>query len=306
MVYYTKHNQFGGIMNQEQLEKMHSGKGFIAALDQSGGSTPNALAAYGVQADEYSGEEEMFTKVHEMRSRIMTAPAFSGDKIVGAILFENTMDRQVNGKSTAHYLWEDRGVLPFLKIDKGLADEENGVQILKPMPELDSLLERAVAADIFGTKMRSLIKSANADGIAAVVAQQFEVANKILSYGLVPIVEPEVDIHASDKAEAEEVLKAKLIEYLDQQTQPVILKLTLPETANFYSELIAHQNVVRVVALSGGYSREDANQKLAQNNGMIASFSRALAEGLSAGQTDEEFNATIGATIESVYQASIT
>lgn len=293
-------------MNQEQLEKMHSGKGFIAALDQSGGSTPKALAQYGVSEDEYSGEEEMFAKVHEMRTRIMTAPAFTGEKIIGAILFENTMDRQVNGKSTAAYLWQDRQIVPFLKIDKGLADEENGVQLLKPMPELDSLLERAVAAGIFGTKMRSVVKSANADGIAAVVAQQFEVANKILSYGLVPIVEPEVDINAPDKTEAEELLKAKLLEYLDQQAQPVILKLTLPNVTNFYSDLIAHPNVVRVVALSGGYSREDANQKLSENNGMIASFSRALAEGLSAQQSDEEFNATIGASIDAIYQASIT
>lgn len=293
-------------MNQEQLEKMHSGKGFIAALDQSGGSTPKALAQYGVSEDEYSGEEEMFAKVHEMRTRIMTAPAFTGEKIIGAILFENTMDRQVNGKSTAAYLWQDRQIVPFLKIDKGLADEENGVQLLKPMPELDSLLERAVAAGIFGTKMRSVVKSANADGIATVVAQQFEVANKILSHGLVPIVEPEVDINAPDKTEAEELLKAKLLEYLDQQAQPVILKLTLPNVTNFYSDLIAHPNVVRVVALSGGYSREDANQKLSENNGMIASFSRALAEGLSAQQSDEEFNATIGASIDAIYQASIT
>ena len=248
----------------------------------------------------------MFTKVHEMRTRIMTASSFSGDKIIGAILFENTMDPQVNGKSTAAYLWQDRNIVPFLKIDKGLADEQNGVQLLKPIPELDDLLQRAITAGIFGTKMRSVIKSANPTGIATVVDQQFKIANQILSYGLMPIVEPEVDINAPDKAEAEQILKSKLIEALDEQTQPVILKLTLPTEANFYSELMAHKNVVRVVALSGGYPRVLANQKLAENNGMIASFSRALAEGLSASQSDEEFNATIASSIETIYQASIT
>jgi len=302
----VKTNQFGGNMNQEQLDKMRSAKGFIAALDQSGGSTPKALAEYGISESEYSGEEEMFTKVHEMRTRIMTASSFSGDKIIGAILFENTMDRQVNGKSTAAYLWQDRNIVPFLKIDKGLADEQNGVQLLKPIPELDDLLQRAITAGIFGTKMRSVIKSANPTGIATVVDQQFKIANQILSYGLMPIVEPEVDINAPDKAEAEQILKSKLIEALDEQTQPVILKLTLPTEANFYSELMAHKNVVRVVALSGGYPRVLANQKLAENNGMIASFSRALAEGLSASQSDEEFNATIASSIETIYQASIT
>lgn len=295
-------------MNEDQLAKIHSGKGFVAALDQSGGSTPKALMLYGVEENEYSSEEEMFDLIHAMRSRIIKSPVFTGERIVGAILFEMTMDRKIDDIPTATYLWEQKQVVPFLKVDKGLADEENGVQIMKPMPELDQLLDRAKQSGIFGTKMRSVIKLANPKGIKAVVQQQFEIAKQIISHGLVPIVEPEVDINSVEKAEAEELLKSEILNQLNslQAGQLVMLKLTLPNTPNFYQELVDHPKVVRVVALSGGYSREVANAKLAENNGIIASFSRALTEGLSAKQTDEEFNATLDTSIKSIYQASIS
>lgn len=293
--------------NQEQFDKIANGAGFIAALDQSGGSTPKALANYGVQASEYNGEDEMFTKVHEMRSRIITSPAFNGDKIVGAILFEKTMDNTIEGTPTATYLWEKLGVVPFLKIDKGLADDEGGVQVMKPMPELDSLLDRGVAAGIFGTKMRSTINSASQDGIAKVVQQQFDVAKQIIAKGLVPIVEPEVNINASDKAECEGILKAEILKQLDQleADQKVIFKLTLPEEGGFYSELMEHPNTVRVVALSGGYSTEEACNRLANNPGMIASFSRGLTQDLNAQQSDEEFNTALQTAIDKIFDASM-
>ena len=293
--------------NQEQFKKIKTGAGFIAALDQSGGSTPKALQAYGVEESEYNGEDEMFDKVHEMRTRIITAPAFNGDKILGAILFEKTMDNSIEGKPTAAYLWEKLGVVPFLKIDKGLADDEGGVQVMKPMPELDKLLDRAVAAGIFGTKMRSTINSASQDGIAKVVQQQFDVAKQIIAKGLVPIVEPEVNIKAADKAECEAILKAEILKQLDQLNadQKVIFKLTLPEEGGFYSELMAHPNTVRVVALSGGYSTEEACNRLANNPGMIASFSRGLAQDLSAQQSDEEFNSTLQNAIDKIFNASM-
>lgn len=295
-------------MNQDQLTRMRDGKGFIAALDQSGGSTPKALMLYGVEESEYSGEEEMFDVMHAMRSRMVQSPAFTGDRVLGAILFEGTMDRQIGGMGSAEFLWTQKKVIPFLKIDKGLADEANGVQLMKPNPGLDQLLARAVAKGIFGTKMRSVIKMADPVGIKAVVAQQFEVGRQILAAGLVPIIEPEVDIHSPQKAEAEVLLKAALLEELDKQPadQPVMLKLTLPETDNFYSELVKHPSVLRVVALSGGYSREEANARLSRNNGVIASFSRALTEGLSAKQSDAEFNSAIDASIAGIYAASIT
>lgn len=294
-------------MNIEQLNRMKSDKGFIAALDQSGGSTPKALKAYGVNEDAYSNEDEMFTLVHEMRTRIVTAPAFTKERILGAILFKATMEREVNGKATADFLWEEKGIVPFLKIDSGLADKENGVRMLKPMPELDTLLDRAVEKNIFGTKMRSVIYEMNEEGLEAIVAQQFEVAKQIMAKGLVPIIEPEVDIHSENKAEIEVALEQELAAHLDQlaDDQLVILKLTLPETDNLYGNLAQHKNVVRVVALSGGYSREEANSRLSRNRNMIASFSRALAEGLSANQSDEEFNATIAKSIEAIYEASI-
>jgi fructose-bisphosphate aldolase class I len=295
-------------MNQEQVTRMREGKGFIAALDQSGGSTPKALSLYGVQENEYSGDVEMFDQIHAMRTRMVKSPAFSGEQVLGAILFEGTMDRQIDGVGSAEYLWKTKKVIPFLKIDKGLADEENGVQVMKPNPDLGALLDRAKAQGVFGTKMRSVIKVANKDGIKAVVAQQFEVGRQILAAGLVPIIEPEVDIHSPSKAEAEVILKAALLEELNKQPadQPVLLKLTLPETDNFYAELVSHASVLRVVALSGGYTREDANAKLSRNNGMIASFSRALTEGLSAKQTDAEFNTMIGNSIADIYSASIS
>lgn len=294
--------------NAAMLEKIKTGKGFIAALDQSGGSTPKALALYGVEDSAYSGEAEMFDMIHAMRARIAAAPAFTGDKVIGAILFEMTMDRQMGGMPTAKYMWEERGVVPFLKVDKGLADAENGCQVLKTMPDLDALLDRANAAGIFGTKMRSVISAANEAGIKAVVDQQFEVGKQILAKGLVPIIEPEVTISIEDKAEAEAILLAEITRNLDalSEGQEVMLKLTLPETAGHYASLIAHPRVLRVVALSGGYARGEANTRLAANEGMIASFSRALTEGLSAGQTDDEFNAEIADTIDGIYQASIT
>lgn len=295
-------------MNNEQLTRMREGKGFIAALDQSGGSTPKALKLYGIEESEYSGEEEMFNLIHQMRSRMMTNSAFTGDRVLGAILFEGTMDRDVEGIGAAEYLWTKKKVIPFLKIDKGLADEANDVQVMKPNPDLDALLAKAKSKGIFGTKMRSVIKEANEAGIKAVVSQQFEVGRQILAAGLVPIIEPEVDINSSTKAEAEVILKKALLEELDRQPadQPVMLKLTLPNIDGFFDELVAHKSVLRVVALSGGYSRNDANAKLSRNKGMIASFSRALTEGLSAKQSDAEFTAAIDASIEGIYQASLT
>ena len=293
---------------QEQIDKIRSEPGFIAALDQSGGSTPKALSNYGIGADAFSNDDEMYQLIHAMRTRIMTSPAFSGERIMGAILFENTMDREVEGKSTADYLWEVKRVVPFLKVDKGLADEENGAQVMKPMPDLDALLHKARDKNIFGTKMRSVIKTANAAGVNAVVKQQFEVGRQIIDAGLVPIIEPEVDINSPQKAAAEDLLKAALMAQLDQldEGQLVMLKLTLPEQANFYADCVKHPNVLKVVALSGGYSREEANRRLAAQNGMVASFSRALSEGLSAQQSDAEFNQVLDASIESIYQASIT
>ena len=295
-------------MNNEQLTRMRDGKGFIAALDQSGGSTPKALKLYGIEESAYSSDEEMFALIHQMRSRMMTSPAFTGERVLGAILFEGTMDREVEGVGAAEYLWSLKKVIPFLKIDKGLADEENDVQIMKPNSGLDELLAKAKSKGIFGTKMRSVIKEANAAGIEAVVAQQFEVGRQILAAGLVPIIEPEVDINSGTKGEAEVLLKKSLLAELDRQSadQPVMLKLTLPNIDGFYDELVAHKSVLRVVALSGGYSRDDANAKLSRNKGIIASFSRALTEGLSAQQSDAEFNSAIDAAIGSIYAASIS
>lgn len=292
-------------MNQEQAQRMTNGKGFIAALDQSGGSTPKALAAYGVAADSYQGEDEMFNLVHQMRTRIITSPAFSKEHILGAILFEQTMDREIEGKKTGDYLWDVKGIVPFLKVDKGLAAEENGVQLMKPMPGLDDLLKRAVERHIFGTKMRSVIKKASREGIKAIVDQQFEIGEKISEAGLVPIIEPEVDIHIADKAEAEAILKEEILKHLEKVEKPVMLKLSIPSKDNFYEELIQHPKVMRVVALSGGYSRDEANELLARNHGLIASFSRALAEGLSAQQSDAEFNAMMNDSVDRIYAASI-
>ena len=295
-------------MNQEQLAKLAQGQGFIAALDQSGGSTPKALRLYGVEESSYSGDAQMFDLVHAMRSRIVTSPAFDGRRVLGAILFEMTMDRDFGGQPAAEYLWKQKQVVPFLKVDKGLADEANGVQLMKPMPALDALLKRAVDKGIFGTKMRSVINGANAAGIDAVVAQQFEVGKQILAAGLMPIIEPEVNIKAADKKEAEALLKAALLKALDALTgeQKVMLKLTIPSVDGFYTELVKHPRVLRVVALSGGYSRDESNALLAKNPGVIASFSRALTEGLTAQQSDAEFNAALDKAIESIYQASIT
>ncbi|MBB4305399.1 fructose-bisphosphate aldolase class I [Rhodobium orientis] len=295
-------------INTDQINKIRTENGFIAALDQSGGSTPKALAAYGVNADAYSNDAEMFDLVHEMRTRIMTSPAFTGDRLIGAILFEMTMDREVEGKGTADYLWDVKNVVPFLKVDKGLADEKDGAQVMKPMPDLADLLVRAKAKNVFGTKMRSVIKTSNPTGVDAVVDQQFEIGNQIVAADLVPIIEPEVDIKSPDKSGAEELLLKALMKHLDQlgEGKLVMLKLTLPEVDNFYKPCIEHPNVLKVVALSGGYSREEANQRLARQNGMVASFSRALSEGLSAQQSDEEFNKTLDAAIESIYQASRT
>jgi len=287
---------------------MRAGQGFIAALDQSGGSTPKALRLYGIEESEYSGEAEMFDLIHQMRARIITSPSFNGDRIVGAILFEMTMDRQVEGKGSAEYLWQDKMVVPFLKVDKGLADEVDGAQVMKPMPDLAALLDRAKGHDVFGTKMRSVIKLANPSGVAAVVAQQFEVGRQIIAADLVPIIEPEVDIHSPEKAAAEELLKAALLTEINGlgDDQHIMLKLTLPEEDDFYADLVAHPRVLRVVALSGGYSRAEADVKLTRNHGVIASFSRALTEGLSARQTEAEFDATLDATIQSIFNASIT
>lgn len=292
----------------DQLQKVRSSHGFIAALDQSGGSTPKALRLYGVEEDQYSNDAEMFDHIHTMRCRIMTNSSFSGERIMGAILFEMTMDRDVEDKPSAQYLWEKKHVVPFLKVDKGLAEESDGVQLMKPMPELDALLDRAKAAGVFGTKMRSTINRANPEGIKAVVAQQFEIGKRICAHGLVPIIEPEVNINATDKADCEEFLRDALLAELENLSadELVMFKLTLPETPNHYKDCQAHPNVVKVVALSGGYSRDEANRRLSENNGMVASFSRALTQGLSAQQTDEEFTAMLDDSIESIYQASLT
>jgi fructose-bisphosphate aldolase class I len=294
-------------MHHEQLAKIREGRGFVAALDQSGGSTPKALRLYGVPDDAWSGDEEMFARMHEMRARIVTSRAFDGDRVLGAILFEGTMDRSIEGRGSAEYLWDVKRVVPFLKVDKGLADEQSGVQLMKPMPALAELLERAVGKGIFGTKMRSVIKLADEGGIKAIVDQQFEVGEQILGAGLVPIIEPEVDIHSPEKAQAEALLKAAILEHLGRLgDRQVMLKLTLPDEDGYYADLVAHGNVLKVVALSGGYSREEANARLARNPGVVASFSRALTEGLSADQSDEEFDAALDATIQSIYDASAT
>ena len=294
--------------SEEQLQIIKTRPGFVAALDQSGGSTPKALGLYGVTEDAWSNDDEMFAVVHQMRSRIITSPAFNGDRILGAILFENTMDRDIEGQPTASYLWNVKNVVPFLKVDKGLAAEENGAQVMNPMPELVALLEKAKGKGIFGTKMRSVIKQANQAGIDAVVSQQFEIGRQIVAAGLVPIIEPEVDIHCPDKAAAEDMLHDAIMAELDSlgEDEIVMLKLTLPEKDNLYADCVAHSNVARVVALSGGYSRDEANDRLSRQNGMVASFSRALAEGLTAQQSDDEFNATLDASIASIFEASNT
>ena len=295
-------------MNQEMAEKFRSGKGFIAALDQSGGSTPKALKLYGIEENEYSGEEQMFDLVHQMRTRIITNSAFNGDRVLAAILFEGTMDRDIEGVGTAEYLWKSKNIVPVVKVDKGLAAEENGAQVMKAMPELDALLSRARDKGVFGTKMRSVIKDNNDAGIAAVVDQQFEVGLQILDAGLVPIIEPEVDIHSATKAAIEESLRDKLVAWLDRvpEGKQVVFKLSLPSHNDFYKPLIEHPKVMRVVALSGGYSRDEACDILAANHGMIASFSRALSEGLTAQMSEAEFTANLDAAIAEIYAASIT
>ncbi|MFM8946167.1 MAG: fructose bisphosphate aldolase [Actinomycetota bacterium] len=295
-------------MYQDQLDRMRNGKGFIAALDQSGGSTPKALRLYGIEESSYSGDEQMFDLIHAMRTRMIKSPAFDGRRVLGAILFEGTMDREIDGVGTAQFLWERKQVVPFLKVDKGLADEADGVQIMKPMPELEALLARGRDKGIFGTKMRSVIKSANASGIESVVAQQFAVGRQILAAGLVPIIEPEVDINSPTKGEAEVILKKSILAELDRQpaSQPVMVKLTLPEVDDFYLDLVKHPSVLRVVALSGGYSRDESNARLARNHGVIASFSRALTEGLLAQQSESEFDLLLDSTIEGIYRASFT
>ncbi len=293
---------------REMLAKVNSQNGFIAALDQSGGSTPKALALYGVDADKYSTDEEMFDQVHEMRTRIITNNAFTGERVLGAILFENTLDREIEGRSTAHYLWQEKQIVPFLKVDKGLEDEANGVQLMKPITNLDVLLAKANTQDVFGTKMRSVIKLANQTGIDAIVAQQFAVGQQILDAGLVPIIEPEIDIHSPEKALAEAQLQAAILRQLDTvpEGQQVMLKLTLPEENGFYAPCIAHPKVLKVVALSGGYSRDEANERLTANAGMIASFSRALTQGVSAQQSEVEFTAMLDEAIAGIYAASNT
>ena len=294
-------------MNEKQLQQMTSKKGFIAALDQSGGSTPKALRLYGIPEDKYSTDDEMFDLVHEMRTRIIKSPSFTGEKIIGAILFEKTIERKIDDKFTADYLWEEKGIVPFLKVDKGLQPEANGVQLMKDIPTLDELLKKGIEKHIFGTKMRSVIKSANEEGIKAIVARQFDIAKKILSYGLIPIIEPEVDIHSVDKEKCEEILKKEIFANLDKldKDQKIMLKLTIPSVEGFYSDVIAHDNVLRVVALSGGYTRVDSNEKLAKNPGLIASFSRALTEGLNVDQTQKEFDDLLEESIDGIYQASI-
>src|SRR6266480_2981679 len=295
-------------LNEEQLQKMKAHHGFIAALDQSGGSTPGALRLYGIKEDAWSNDDEMFAIVHQMRTRMITSPSFTGERNIGAILFENTMDREIDGQPTADYLWNVKRVVPFLKVDKGLSSEKDGVQLMKSIPALDSLLEKARAKRIFGTKMRSVIKQATASGIKDIVNQQFELAAQIIAAELVPIVEPEVDIHCPEKAKAEGLLRAAILEKLNELPagQLVMLKLTLPEQDNFYADFVKHPKVLRVVALSGGYSREEANNRLRRNHGVIASFSRALAEGLSAQQSAPEFNATLDKSIQSIFDASNT
>ncbi len=295
-------------VNQEQLQKIKSHPGFIAALDQSGGSTPKALGLYGIKDDAWSSDEEMFGVVHQMRTRMITSPSFTGDRIIGAILFEDTMDREIEGQPTGDYLWQVKNVVPFLKVDKGMATEKDGAQLMKPIPDLDKLLERGRAKGMFGTKMRSFIKEANETGIRDNVSQQFDFAEQIIAAGLVPIVEPEIDIRSAEKAKAEGLLKTAILERLERLPAEdlVMLKLTLPEEDNFYAEFTKHPKVLRVVALSGGYSREEANHRLSRNTGMVASFSRALAEGLSAQQPDGEFNATLDKSIQSIYDASNT
>jgi len=295
-------------MNEDQLQKMREAPGFIAALDQSGGSTPKALKLYGIAEDSWSGDDEMFDLIHQMRARIIKSSAFSGDRILGAILFEQTMDRQIDGLETGDFLWSKKNIVPFLKIDKGLEAEADGVQLMKPMPGLDELLERGVARNMFGTKERSVIKLANPQGVEAIAAQQFQVGSQVLRHGLVPILEPEIDIHSPEKAKAEELLREALLSGLEQvpDGQQVMFKLTLPETDGFYHELVEHPKLLRVVALSGGYSREEANARLSRNPGVVASFSRALTEGLTAQQSDEEFDAALDAAVSSIFAASNT
>ena len=295
-------------MNEQQLQKVRSERGFVAALDQSGGSTPKALASYGIPQAAYSGDDEMFALMHEARSRLITSPSFDGDRIVGAILFENTMDRRIEGRDSADYLWSVKRVVPFLKVDKGLAAEVDGVQVMKPIPDLDALLSRATGKGVFGTKMRSFIRLADDAGVKSVVDQQFDIGRQILAAGLVPILEPEVDIHSPQKGEAEAMLRAAILDQLGLlvSRESVMLKLTLPEVHDVYADLVAHPNVLRVVALSGGYSRDEANARLTRNHGVIASFSRALTEGLSVQQSDEEFDATLNESIASIFAASIT
>jgi fructose-bisphosphate aldolase class I len=295
-------------LNTEQLEKMKNGKGFIAALDQSGGSTPKALKLYGIEESAYSGEEEMFDLVHQMRTRIIKSPSLNAERTLGAILFDMTMERTIDGKGTAEYLWENKKIVPFLKIDNGLATEENGVQVMKAIPELDDRLARANGHKVFGTKMRSVIKLANRKGIQQIVDQQFEIGKKILAAGLVPIIEPEVDINSHEKEQAEGILKLEILDQLNKlkDNQNVMLKLTLPSQDNFYSDLVAHPRVIRVVALSGGYARDEANKMLAKNNGVIASFSRALTEGLSAQQSDKEFDDALDKAVQGIFEASNT
>jgi fructose-bisphosphate aldolase class I len=298
----------GATVNQDQLEKIRSGNGFIAALDQSGGSSPKALRLYGLDESAYSNDSEMFDRIHEMRTRIITSPAFDGDRILGSILFEMTMDREIEGKGSAEYLWEVKNVVPFLKVDKGLAEEADGAQVMKPIPDLDALLERATSHGMFGTKMRSVIKQADPTGVDEVVGQQFQIGRQILAAGLVPIIEPEIDIHCPQKAAAEGLLRSRILAELDHlgQDQQVMLKLTLPDQDDFYADLVADPRILRVVALSGGYSRDEANARLARNHGVVASFSRALTEGLTAQQSEAEFDAALDASIASIYAASVT
>ena len=295
-------------MNSEQLEKIRTGSGFIAALDQSGGSTPKALKAYGIEESQYNGDDEMFDRIHEMRTRIVTSQSFSGSRILGAILFENTMDRSIDGMGSADYLWNVKGVVPFLKVDKGLADERQGVQLMKPIDGLGSLLDKALGNRIFGTKMRSVIKSADEDGINAVVDQQFEIGSEILQAGLMPIIEPEVDIHSPEKSACEGLMRDAILRNLEllSEGETVMLKLTLPEEDNFYSGLVESEKILRVVALSGGYSREEANARMSRNSGVVASFSRALTEGLSAQQSQSEFDSLLNSSIQSIFDASNT
>ena len=295
-------------MNSEQLEKIRTGSGFIAALDQSGGSTPKALKAYGIEESQYNGDDEMFDRIHEMRTRIVTSQSFSGSRILGAILFENTMDRSIDGMSSSDYLWSIKGVVPFLKVDKGLADEQHGVQVMKPIDGVDGLLDKASENNIFGTKMRSVIKSADEDGINAVVDQQFEIGNRILQAGLMPIIEPEVDIHSPEKSACEGLMRDAIMRNLELLSggDAVMLKLTLPEEDNFYSGLVESEKILRVVALSGGYSREEANARMSRNSGVVASFSRALTEGLSAQQSQSDFDSLLDSSIQSIFDASNT